>query len=226
MSIDLAALISEPSWRAQLADVWTEQEAIALSAFLSKELDQGQILLPPQADWFRALNLTPFAKVKVVIVGQDPYPTPGHAHGLSFSVAAQVNPLPKSLKNIFQELIDDIGHCPMNGDLANWADQGVLLLNRVLSLRAHQTHSHQRRGWEAITAKIITCLNQHPNNLIFILWGKPAQQLQRHLDPRHHCIMSAHPSPLSAYRGFWGSKPFSRTNQFLEDQGLSPIDWR
>lgn len=223
--MELKNFITEPSWQSRLNDYWSHTEAKALAAFLSQEMTQHQTVLPAQADWFRALNLTPYEQVKVVIVGQDPYPTPGHAHGLSFSVDARVSPLPKSLKNIFQELHDDIGQCPRNGDLSGWASQGVLLLNRVLTLRANQSNSHQRQGWEWFTEQVIIELNNHPNNLVFILWGKPAQQLQSIIAPRHRCLCSAHPSPLSAYRGFWGSKPFSQTNTWLAAQGLSTIDW-
>jgi uracil-DNA glycosylase len=225
MSIKLDQLVTEPSWQAQLARLWSHPRLQKLHEFLSHECAEGQHILPAPTQWFRALNLTPYEQVKVVIVGQDPYPTMGHAHGLSFSVEASVNPLPKSLRNIFQELVDDLGCCPINGDLSGWATQGVLLLNHVLTLRAEQSHSHRGQGWEWFTEQVITQLNNHPNNLVFILWGKPAQQLESLIDPRHLCLKSAHPSPLSAYRGFWGSKPFSKTNQWLESQGIAKIDW-
>jgi len=225
MSINLANLVTEPSWQAQLAPLWSHPSLQQLSDFLNNELAEGHQIFPAQTQWFRALNLTPYEQVKVVIVGQDPYPTAGHAHGLSFSVEANVSPLPKSLRNIFQELVDDLGSCPINGDLSSWAIQGVLLLNRVLTLRAEQSNSHQGQGWEWFTEQVIAQLNKHPNNIVFILWGKPAQQLQSLIDTRHLCLMSAHPSPLSAYRGFWGSKPFSQANHWLRSQGLAEIDW-
>lgn len=223
--MELKDFITDPSWQSRLEYYWPSAEAQRLAAFLAEEIAQNQTILPAQPDWFRALNLTPYEQVKVVIVGQDPYPTPGHAHGLSFSVDASVSPLPKSLKNIFQELNDDIGQCPINGDLSGWASQGVLLLNRVLTLRANQSNSHQGQGWEALTEQIIHQLNDHHHKLVFILWGKPAQQLQRIIEPRHLCLCSAHPSPLSAYRGFWGSKPFSQANDWLTVQGLLPVKW-
>lgn len=225
MSINLDQLVTEPSWQARLAPLWNHPSLQELHDFLNHELAEGQHILPAQIQWFRALNLTPYEQVKVVIVGQDPYPTVGHAHGLSFSVEASVTPLPKSLRNIFQELVDDLGSCPINGDLSGWATQGVLLLNRVLTLRAKQSHSHQDQGWEWFTEQVIAQLNNHPNNLVFILWGKPAQQLQALIHPRHLCLISAHPSPLSAYRGFWGSKPFSKANAWLSAQELTEIDW-
>ncbi|SFR52375.1 uracil-DNA glycosylase [Thiomicrospira sp. ALE5] len=225
INFNLTDLITDQAWQSRLAPLEAHHQLRELTQFLSAEIAQGQSILPSQQHWFRAFNLTPYHQVKLVIVGQDPYPTPGHANGLSFSVDASVSPLPKSLKNIFQELKDDLGQCPLNGDLSAWATQGVLLLNRVLTLRAEQSNSHQGRGWEWFTEQVIRQLNQHPNNLVFILWGKQAQQLQTLIDPRHHCLISVHPSPLSAYRGFWGSKPFSQTNAYLMQQGYDTIDW-
>ena len=166
-------------------------------------------------------------KVKVVILGQDPYHGDGQAHGLCFSVQPQVA-IPPSLENIYKELQDDLGcYIPNNGYLEKWAKQGVLLLNTVLTVRAHQANSHRGIGWEQFTDAAIKILNQQDRPIVFILWGRPAQQKKAMLNNPHHLILEApHPSPLSAYRGFFGSKPFSQTNRFLEDHGVAPIDWQ
>ena len=158
-------------------------------------------------------------------MGQDPYHGPGQAHGLSFSVKDGVKH-PPSLKNIFKELADDVGvSIPESGNLIKWSQQGVLMLNTVLTVRMAEANSHRKKGWEAFTDEVIRSLNQHPQQLVFILWGGPAQKKEKLIDSRHAIIKSAHPSPLSAYRGFLGSKPFSTTNQFLSDSDQSPIDW-
>lgn len=175
--------------------------------------------LPPRADVFRALSL-PRTSVRVVIVGQDPYPTPGHAHGLAFSVAATVRPLPKSLANIFKELTDDVGGCPESGDLTPWVEQGVLLLNRVLTVRAGQPGSHRGRGWESFTEAVLRSVTPH----VAVLWGNDAQTA-RSFFPTSDIIATAHPSPLSAHRGFFGSRPFSRINAVLLAKGEQPIRW-
>lgn len=182
---------------------------------------------PPAEDIFNAFHLTPLPKVKAVILGQDPYHEPGQAHGLSFSVKPGVD-IPPSLVNIYQELHDDLGcRIPNNGCLTKWAEQGVLLLNTVLTVRAHRAFSHKDIGWQEFTDAAIRVLAQQDRPMVFILWGKPAQQKASMItNPRHLIIKSPHPSPLSAYRGFFGSRPFSRTNAYLEANGLTPIDWQ
>lgn len=184
-------------------------------------------IFPPADDIFNAFSLTPLAKVKVVILGQDPYHGDGQAHGLCFSVKPEVE-IPPSLENIYKELQDDCGcEIPNNGYLTKWAEQGVLLLNTVLTVRAHQANSHRGIGWEEFTDAAIRILNQQDRPMVFILWGRPAQMKKAMLNnPKHLIIESPHPSPLSAYRGFFGSRPFSRTNKFLVQNGLEPIDWQ
>jgi len=184
-------------------------------------------IYPPAEDIFNAFMYTPLSKVKVVILGQDPYHEPGQAHGLSFSVKHGVS-IPPSLVNIYKELQDDLGcYIPNNGYLKKWADQGVLLLNTVLTVRAHEANSHKGLGWEEFTDAAIRVLNQVDHPIVFILWGRPAQMKQSMLDnPNHLIIKSPHPSPLSAYRGFFGSRPFSRANAFLEEHGVEPVDWQ
>lgn len=182
---------------------------------------------PPADDIFNAFHLTPLPGVKVVILGQDPYHEPGQAHGLSFSVMPGVE-IPPSLVNIYQELHDDLGcKIPNNGCLTKWAEQGVLLLNTVLTVRAHRAFSHKDIGWQEFTDAAIRVLAGQDRPLVFILWGKPAQQKASMItNPRHLILKSPHPSPLSAYRGFFGSRPFSKTNAYLEANGLTPIDWQ
>lgn len=175
--------------------------------------------LPPRADLFRALSL-PRESVRVAIVGQDPYPTPGHAHGLAFSVRSSVRPLPKSLANIFKEMTDDLGGCPAIGDLTPWVEQGVLLLNRVLTVRAGQPGSHRGRGWEPFTEAVLRSVTP----AVAVLWGNDAQAA-RPFFPAAEIIATAHPSPLSAHRGFFGSRPFSRINDVLLATGEQPIRW-
>ena len=182
---------------------------------------------PPADDIFNAFHLTPLPDVKVVILGQDPYHEPGQAHGLSFSVMPGVE-IPPSLVNIYQELHDDLGcKIPNNGCLTKWARQGVLLLNTVLTVRAHRAFSHKDIGWQEFTDAAIRVLAGQDRPLVFILWGRPAQQKASMItNPRHLILKSPHPSPLSAYRGFFGSRPFSKTNAYLEANGLKPIDWQ
>lgn len=184
-------------------------------------------IFPPSDDIFNAFHLTPFHKVKVVILGQDPYHGDGQAHGLCFSVKPDVA-IPPSLVNIYQELHDDLGcKIPNHGYLTKWAEQGVLMLNTVLTVRAHQANSHRGIGWEEFTDAAIEALNKEDRPIVFILWGRPAQMKKRMLTNPNHLILEApHPSPLSSYRGFFGSRPFSQTNQFLESHGLEPIDWQ
>ncbi len=184
-------------------------------------------IFPPSSEIFSAFELTPLENVKAVILGQDPYHGPGQAHGLCFSVRADVE-IPPSLKNIYQELHDDLGcYIPNNGYLVKWAKQGVLLLNTVLTVRAHQANSHRGIGWEEYTDAVIRILNEQDRPMVFILWGSPAQKKAAMLNnPKHLILKAPHPSPLSAYRGFFGSKPFSKTNAFLQNNGLTPIDWQ
>ena len=184
-------------------------------------------MYPPSDEIFSAYKLTPMSKVKVVIIGQDPYHEPGQAHGLSFSVKPGIE-IPPSLVNIYKELESDLGcRIPNNGYLVKWAEQGVLLLNSVLTVRAHAAFSHQGHGWEEYTDAAIKGLNKVNRPIVFILWGSSARKKKQMLDnPAHLIIESAHPSPLSAYRGFFGSRPFSRTNEFLVANGETPIDWQ
>ncbi len=184
-------------------------------------------IYPAADDIFNAFDYTPLSTVKVVILGQDPYHGDGQAHGLCFSVKPEVE-IPPSLVNIYQELHDDLGcYIPDNGCLTKWARQGVLLLNTVLTVRAHQANSHRGIGWEEFTDAVIRILDEQDRPMVFILWGRPAQMKKSMLHNPEHLILEApHPSPLSAFRGFFGSRPFSQTNQFLESHGLSPIDWQ
>lgn len=184
-------------------------------------------VFPPPNDLFNAFALTPLHSVKAVILGQDPYHGEGQAHGLCFSVRPGVE-IPPSLVNIYQELHDDLGcYIPDNGYLTKWAEQGVLMLNTVLTVRAHQANSHRSIGWEEFTDAAIRVLNEQDRPIVFILWGTPAQRKAAMLNnPRHLILKAPHPSPLSAYRGFFGSRPFSRTNEFLVKNGIEPIDWQ
>lgn len=211
-----------PVLKAELAQpYWAE-----LQAFVRSERARHQVY-PPHDEVFAALHLTPFSEVKVLILGQDPYHGPGQAHGLCFSVRPPVPP-PPSLVNIFTELHSDLGvPVPDHGDLTHWARQGVLLLNATLTVRAHQAASHQRKGWETFTDQVIRAVNAKPERVVFILWGSSARQKKALVDTsRHVVIESPHPSPLSAHRGFFGSRPFSRTNRALEEAGRTPIDWQ
>ena len=212
-----------PSWRDVFDGRRAELDAIA--SFLEDDERAGHTVLPPPESVFRAFA-QPVDAVRVVIVGQDPYPTLGHAMGLSFSVDRTVTPLPRSLVNIYRELHSDLGIDPaQHGDLSSWARQGVLLLNRVLTVRAGEAGSHRRIGWEAVTASALTALARRGGPLVAILWGTDAR-LAEPLLGDFPIIASAHPSPLSAHRGFFGSRPFSRANELLTQQGGQPIDWR
>lgn len=192
-----------------------------------KEEYATHMIFPPSNEVFSAFELTPLADVKVVILGQDPYHNVGQAHGLCFSVKPDVE-IPPSLVNIYKELHDDLGcYIPNNGYLVKWAKQGVLMLNTVLTVRAHQANSHRGIGWEEFTNAAIRVLNEQDRPIVFILWGSPAQRKKEMLNnPKHLILEAPHPSPLSAYRGFFGCKPFSQTNAFLEKNGLTPIDWQ
>ena len=188
---------------------------------------ETQVIYPPANDIFNAFEFTPLSSVKVVILGQDPYHEPGQAHGLCFSVRPEVE-IPPSLVNIYQELHDDLGcYIPDNGYLKKWADQGVLLLNTVLTVRAHRANSHRNIGWEEFTDAAIRVLDGLDRPVVFILWGRPAQAKKAMLhNPKHLILEAPHPSPLSAYRGFFGSRPFSKANRFLEEHGIAPVDWQ
>ena len=218
--------IFKNDWAELLDDELNEPYYQELRKFLIDEYSTKKIF-PNMYDIFNALHFTNYADTKVVILGQDPYHEPGQAHGLSFSVLPDVPP-PPSLMNIFKELRDDLGcTIPNNGCLKSWAEQGVLLLNTVLTVRAHAANSHRGHGWEIFTDKIISLLNEHERPLAFILWGRPARTKKNMItNPRHFIVESAHPSPLSASGGFFGSRPFSRVNNFLESVGESPINWQ
>ena len=218
----LSELVDE-AWARALAPV--ESQVATMGEFLRSELADGQRYLPSGPNVLRAFSF-PFDSVRVLIVGQDPYPTPGHAVGLSFSVAAEVRPLPRSLGNIFTEYCDDLGHpAPANGDLTPWARQGVMLLNRVLTVRPGTPASHRGKGWEAVTECAIRALVARQQPLVAVLWGRDAATLKPMLGDTA-IIESAHPSPLSASRGFFGSRPFSRANELLQQLGAEPVDWR
>jgi uracil-DNA glycosylase len=213
----------DPGWAKALEPV--QSSITAMGQFLRSELAAGRAYLPAGSNVLRAFS-RPFDDVRVLIVGQDPYPTPGHAVGLSFSVAPEVHPLPRSLENIFREYADDLGlPSPTSGDLTPWADQGVLLLNRVLTVQPGAPASHRGKGWEAVTECAISALVTRGSPLVAVLWGRDAQSLRPMLGEAS-IIESTHPSPLSAARGFFGSRPFSRANAQLEQQGAPPVDWR
>ena len=198
-----------------------------LRIFLRAEKDQKKVIYPKSAEVFQAFNLTPFDQVKVVLLGQDPYHGPGQAHGLCFSVRPGV-PLPRSLKNIYQELHADLGlSMGSQGCLIPWAEQGVLLLNSVLTVEQGLAGSHQNKGWETFTDQVIALLNAQKKGLVFLLWGAYAQRKGQLIDAQKHCVLrAAHPSPFSAHQGFFGCKHFSKTNAYLASQGLAPIDWQ
>lgn len=213
-------------WLAELAPEFHKPYYAKLFQFVKDEYNSTQVF-PPADDIFNAFHLTPLSQVKVVILGQDPYHNVGQAHGLCFSVRPEVD-IPPSLVNIYKELHDDLEcRIPNNGYLVKWAQQGVLMLNTVLTVRAHMANSHRGKGWEEFTDAAIAALNKQDRPIVFILWGRPAQMKERMLNNPNHLILKApHPSPLSAYNGFFGSKPFSQTNRFLEEHGVTPIDWQ
>lgn len=216
----------EESWKKILVAEFGKPYFGELKSFLVSEKAQYAVY-PPGSKIFEAFNRTPFDKVKVVLLGQDPYHGPGQAHGLCFSVPVGVA-FPPSLQNILRELQTDLGYpYPQSGDLSKWADQGVFLLNATLTVRANQAGSHQGRGWETFTDSVISALSSERDKLVFLLWGKYAQNKRSLIDASKHLILEApHPSPLSVYRGFFGCRHFSLTNQFLVDSGLSPVDWK
>jgi uracil-DNA glycosylase len=213
-------------WLEAIGDEFKKPYYKDLSSFVKNEY-RNHLVYPDKDDIFNAFRLTPLSKVKVVIIGQDPYHNENQAHGLCFSVKPGLA-IPPSLVNIYKELKDDLGcYIPNMGCLEKWAKQGVLLLNTVLTVRAHEAYSHQGKGWERFTDAVLSKLNSLDRPIVFILWGKPAQRKRSMLSNNKHLILEApHPSPLSAYRGFFGSKPFSKTNEFLLKNKLEPIDWQ
>jgi len=215
----------EESWKTALNHEFQREYFVTLKSFLQQEKRQYMIY-PPGPSIFSAFNHTPFEKVKVVILGQDPYHGPGQAHGLCFSVPPGV-PAPPSLVNIFKELKDELGiPVPNHGNLEKWANQGVLLLNATLTVRANQAGSHQKKGWEQFTDQVIRELSARRSGLVFLLWGNYARAKEALIDTtKHHVLKAAHPSPLSAYNGFFGCGHFLKTNELLQQQGLTPIDW-
>ena len=225
-----ANLRLEASWRERLEDEFAEPYMQELRAFLAQEKGRRKVIYPKGAEMFAALDLCPFDDVKVVVIGQDPYHGPGQAHGLCFSVRSGV-PQPPSLINIFQEIESDLGEgaraMPRDrGCLTPWAEQGVLLLNAVLTVERSRAGSHQGRGWERFTDRIVSLLNEERESLVFLLWGAYAQKKGAIVDPGRHCVLAApHPSPLSAHRGFFGCRHFSQANEYLASRGVSPVDW-
>ncbi len=215
-----------PSWQSALADEWQQPYFEQLTQFVKAAYSRGPVY-PPAGHIFAAFDACPFDQVKVVIVGQDPYHEPGQANGLSFSVADGVQK-PPSLVNIFKEIADDLGVKPYDsGDLSRWSRQGVLLLNSTLTVEAHRAGSHQGRGWERFTDAAIAHLSAERSGVVFLLWGSYAIRKGANIDRNRHLVLtSPHPSPLSAYRGFFGNHHFSRANAYLQAQGLQPIDWR
>jgi uracil-DNA glycosylase len=222
------AIELEESWLKVLHQEFESDYMIRLKQFLKKEKDAGYKIYPKGSDIFNAFNKTPFDKVKVVILGQDPYHGEHQAHGLSFSVQKNIA-IPRSLNNIYKELLTDIPgfSMPAHGNLEEWAQQGVLLLNATLTVRASEAGSHQKQGWERFTDEVIKKISDEKQGIVFILWGNYAQSKSILIDQKkHHIIKSVHPSPLSVERGFYGSKPFSKANDFLLKEGKTPIDWQ
>ena len=215
----------EASWKEVLMPQFESDYFLKLKSFLAEE-KKKHLIYPNVKNIFAVFDFVPFHKVKVVILGQDPYHGEGQAQGLSFSVPQGIK-IPPSLQNIFKELKSDLNiEAPTSGNLEKWAQQGVFLLNATLTVRANEAGSHQKKGWEQFTDSVIKCLSEKRENLVFILWGNYAQAKEKLIDTnKHYIIKSAHPSPLSAYNGFWESKPFSKTNTFLESKGLKTINW-
>lgn len=213
-------------WLPAIGDEFKKPYYAKLYYFVREEYNTRKIF-PPADDIFNAFHLTPLSEVKVLILGQDPYHNDGQAHGLCFSVQPDVE-IPPSLANIYQELHDDLGcYIPNNGYLVKWAKQGVLLLNTVLTVRAHQANSHQGQGWEQFTDAVIRAVNEQDRPIVYMLWGRPAQAKASMLtNPKHLVLKASHPSPLSANRGFFGCRHFSKANAFLEEHGVAPIDWQ
>jgi len=216
----------DKTWRKKLSSELESAYFLELSEFLNNEVKAKKKIYPENAQIFSAFNNTPFEDVKVIIIGQDPYHGPDQAHGMCFSVLPGIK-VPPSLRNIYKELESDLGvETPTHGHLTSWAKQGVLLLNAVLTVEDSKAGSHHGKGWEKFTDRVIEVLNQEREDLVFLLWGSPAQKKASKVDPKRHYILKCpHPSPLAAYRGFFGSKHFSKTNTFLESKGITPIDW-
>ena len=216
----------EKEWNSKLQEEFSKEYFLNLAEFVREEY-RTKTIYPPGGLIFNAFNLCPFQNVKAVIIGQDPYHGPGQAHGLCFSVKEDID-FPPSLINIFKEIESDLGiQRPVNGNLDRWASQGVLLLNATLTVRAHQAGSHQKKGWEQFTDSVIARLNDEKTNLVFFLWGAYAQKKGESIDRSRHLVLeSVHPSPLSASRGFFGNKHFSRCNEYLKANGFDPVDWR
>ena len=217
----------EGDWLDAVSDEFKKPYYKNLYEFVKNEYST-HVVYPPSEDIFNALHFTALKYVKVLILGQDPYHEPGQAHGLSFSVLPGKADTPPSLQNIYKELNDDLGcYIPNNGYLKKWADQGVLMLNTVLTVRAHAANSHQGKGWEQFTDAIIQAVNKKDEPVVYMLWGRPAQMKRSMLNnPKHLVLTAPHPSPLSAYRGFFGCKHFSKANEFLKANGIEPIDWQ
>lgn len=217
----------EETWQIVLGEEFNQPYMQQLKAFLRQEKDQKKVIYPKSSNVFHAFHLTPFDKVEVVILGQDPYHGPNQAHGLCFSVPTGIK-LPPSLQNIYKELKNDLGlQTTQNGCLESWAKQGVLLLNSVLTVEQGKAASHQGKGWETFTDKVIEVLNREKEGLVFLLWGAYAQKKGQFIDTQKHCVLkTTHPSPFSANNGFLGCKHFSKTNQYLQAQGKIPIDWQ
>lgn len=215
----------EPSWKRILQEEFTKPYFEDLTGFVRDEY-KSKTIFPPPKDIFKAFDLCPFDKVKVVILGQDPYHGDGQAHGLCFSVNKNV-PIPPSLINIYKEIVSDVGgHMPVHGNLEHWAQQGVFLLNAILSVVAHQPTSHQKKGWETFTDEVIRLIAEKKEHVVFMLWGAYAQSKEWMIDQTKHLVLKApHPSPLSAHRGFFGCKHFSKANEFLKSQRLEKIKW-
>ncbi|MBQ7944696.1 MAG: uracil-DNA glycosylase [Lachnospiraceae bacterium] len=214
-------------WLGALENEFKQPYYKDLFTFVKEEYSQ-QVIYPPADDIFNAFHFTPLSEVKVLLLGQDPYHNVNQAHGLSFSVLPSQKDIPPSLQNIYKELETDCGcYIPNNGYLKKWADQGVLLLNTVLTVRAHQANSHQGKGWEKFTDSVIRALNEQDRPIVYFLWGRPAQMKRSMLNnPKQLVLTAPHPSPLSAYRGFFGCKHFSQANEFLQANGIAPIDWQ
>ena len=217
----------ENDWLLSINEEFKKPYYQKLYQFVREEYNT-RIIYPPADDIFNALHLTPLREVKVLILGQDPYHNEHQAHGLSFSVLPEQTEIPPSLQNIYQELQEDLGcYIPNNGYLEKWAKQGVLLLNTVLTVRAHQANSHKGKGWEEFTDAIIRAVNSQDRPVVYMLWGRPAQsKIPMLTNPKHMILKAPHPSPLSAYRGFFGCKHFSQANEFLKKNGVEPIDWQ
>ena len=214
-------------WLDAVSDEFKKPYYKSIYTFVREEYGKA-VVYPPADDIFNAFHFTPLSKVKVLLLGQDPYHNVNQAHGLSFSVLPSQKDIPPSLQNIYQELHDDMGcYIPNHGYLKKWADQGVLLLNTVLTVRAHQANSHQGKGWELFTDAVIQAVNAQERPIVYLLWGRPAQNKASMLtNPKHLILKAPHPSPLSAYRGFFGCRHFSQANAFLQENGIDPIDWQ